>query len=320
MEELSIHKTIKNIVNDESIIDAKDINNGSLIKKYDLIKPIDCITNKQTPIPINLCDLLNFHSIDLSQMDYCEIDELDNLEIGLHHIYFWNISFDLLMSICDYDKKNKILYFTDSFFINNNKYILSFLLFYSNIFINVETKNKQRYPYKFNLVTTYINDKYKNKLKSDKTEHSYMINTFTTNISLNSNKILIDNMMSIKGLYLLGNKIKNIKLVIKNDIFFDYNHNFIKKIGIFKKDVSISIAKKNIYKYLPIELVNEIMSYLEQKYLYYIPISIKNDEYLNICRFENVNLLFDKEYNGKVIGYGRNFINQAYGIINLMFN
>ena len=62
------------------------------------------------------------------------------------------------------------------------------------------------------------------------------------------------------------------------------------------------------------------MSYLEKKYLYYIPISIKNDQYLNICRFENVNLLFDKKYNGKVIGYGRNFMALDNGMINLMFS
>ncbi len=95
---------------------------------------------------------------------------------------------------------------------------------------------------------------------------------------------------------------------------FHRNKEQIKKIKALYIDEYTDKLDDYIILYklsLPKEITNLIMSYLlNTKYLYYVKFNIRNDkkEALNISNFKNTKLVFDGNFDGKIIGINHNIL------------
>jgi hypothetical protein len=274
-------------------------------------------------IPLDIsrnCDRFKLFSIEFKNID--DMYKATKFQIIIGGQIIFSIDFKLLMALSKIDFKYKTIYIPHNLIIPNNELFYLCCLIYHQFQIQIQSDII--FNYKFYLINELLDNKVRGDLMNN--SHNVMIRQYHEQL-INAVQINI-NMVSSKGLYILGNKISNIKLIINYNIFFNYEHHQIKEIGQVKKLWSYKNKVKKTFRYcildyLPPELIYIIESFFGSEYLYYIPFDILNPEsYLELQRFEHdsVKLVFDDKYNGKVIGVGRNMLLYQSGMGAQMFS
>jgi hypothetical protein len=259
-------------------------------------------------------------SFDKFNISYLEFEEnidtndIHMFEIRVGNIVLWSFNFEILKKICKF-KKNR-LYFPENFFTKKKEFIPIVSCNYNDIIIKLTSK----YDIDFKI---YLTVQILNIEKRDMTliiPQKIHINTYKEK-NIDSKKITVRDLTSISGFYIITSKINSLKL--KGNEFYQYfthNHNSIKYYGSVKKTWSNKI---NIINKLPFcyDIINNIKSFLDNEYLYFVPISL-NNYHVDTTRYDSNTLFleFDKEYSGKIIIVGRNILQFSGGVCGLVLN
>lgn len=275
-------------------------------------------TNNNLQI-IRDCDGIKITHIEFE--NNTNITDLLNLNIYIRGNLIWK--FDLELLIKNLSFKKNILYLPNDLLFMNNDFLYICSVMYCDVYIEITSKNK--FKYKIYFIKQILDTKDRTEKITNSLEYKINDNKIK---KIEDKKVDVKDMRSIKGFYIIGSKIKQIKFIINNRFeFFNYDHKMIKLFGSVKKTWIYKNEIKKFLRYscvllnIPKELIIIIESYISNEYLYWIPFGTnEHNNYLDICRLDSAIIDFNETYYGKIIGLTRNILMTMNGLGGVKFS
>lgn len=233
---------------------------------------------------------------------FCDVNKFEDIILTIGSIDVLNIRFNLLYKLSKKECIDNCYYITfpENYLFLNGEHLPISCTTYNNKYFKITGENDIQYE-------LYI----KESLFVDKiarTDFIFPINLYVYDISRTLKKNKVDNRTKyFTGFFIETTKIKEISIEYQGFCLLKYD-SYMLSSRILHKDIW-NRKKSKIFniimdKILPPEMIRHIESYINNTYLYYVPIDINNNKWNEVNNYianrNDITINFDKVYYGEI--------------------